>query len=221
MAKGANQRDVAAGRLTAEGLHRRLRRPPFAIEPASGCGRGRALLLLRRRAVHDRLPDRHRHPGCSSARSRTGNPHGSAETIFRENIMGGMCARVCPTETLCEAVCVRNTGRGQAYRDRPVAALCHRRADGDRAPAVRARPSYRQTHCRRRRRPGRPRLRPPHRRARPRGHHLRGQGEARRAQRVRHRRLQDDRRFRPTRGRIHPRHRRHRRRVRQRRWAMG
>ena len=39
----------------------------------------------------------------------TGNPAGSGETIFRQNIMGGMCARVCPTEQLCEEACVRNT----------------------------------------------------------------------------------------------------------------
>ena len=34
----------------------------------------------------------------------TGNPLGSARTIFDQNILGGMCARVCPTETLCEEV---------------------------------------------------------------------------------------------------------------------
>jgi glutamate synthase (NADPH/NADH) small chain len=45
----------------------------------------------------------------------TGNPLGSAQTIFAQNILGGMCARVCPTETLCEDVCVRNTAE-----DRPV-----------------------------------------------------------------------------------------------------
>ncbi len=39
----------------------------------------------------------------------TQNPLGSAKTIFDENIFGGMCARVCPTETLCEQACVRNT----------------------------------------------------------------------------------------------------------------
>jgi dihydropyrimidine dehydrogenase (NAD+) subunit PreT len=32
----------------------------------------------------------------------TGNPIGSAKTIFDQNILGGMCARVCPTEDLCE-----------------------------------------------------------------------------------------------------------------------
>lgn len=39
---------------------------------------------------------------------QTGNPSGAAKTIFDENILGGMCARVCPTETLCEQACVRN-----------------------------------------------------------------------------------------------------------------
>ncbi|WP_018897181.1 NAD(P)-dependent oxidoreductase [Rhizobium sp. 2MFCol3.1] len=45
----------------------------------------------------------------------TGNPLGSAKTIFDQNILGGMCARVCPTEELCEQACVRNTAE-----ERPV-----------------------------------------------------------------------------------------------------
>jgi glutamate synthase (NADPH/NADH) small chain len=46
---------------------------------------------------------------------RSNNIRGSAHTILRENIMGGMCARVCPTEVLCEEACVRNT-----HEDKPV-----------------------------------------------------------------------------------------------------
>jgi glutamate synthase (NADPH/NADH) small chain len=46
---------------------------------------------------------------------RSNNIEGSAHTILRENIMGGMCSRVCPTEILCEEVCVRNT-----HEDKPV-----------------------------------------------------------------------------------------------------
>ena len=46
---------------------------------------------------------------------RSDNLKGSAHTIMRENIMGGMCARVCPTEVLCEEACVRNV-----HEDRPV-----------------------------------------------------------------------------------------------------
>jgi glutamate synthase (NADPH/NADH) small chain len=38
----------------------------------------------------------------------TKNIHGAAKTILSENIMGGTCARACPTEILCEQACVRN-----------------------------------------------------------------------------------------------------------------
>ncbi len=34
-------------------------------------------------------------------------PDAAARTIFASNILGGMCARVCPTEILCEGACVR------------------------------------------------------------------------------------------------------------------
>ena len=43
----------------------------------------------------------------------TGTPEAAARTIFDQNILGGMCARVCPTETLCEEVCVRETAEGK------------------------------------------------------------------------------------------------------------
>jgi len=46
---------------------------------------------------------------------RSDNLRGSAHTILKENIMGGMCARVCPTEVLCEEACVRNT-----HEEKPV-----------------------------------------------------------------------------------------------------
>jgi len=46
---------------------------------------------------------------------RSNNIEGSAKTILCENIMGGMCARVCPTEVLCEEACVRNT-----HENKPV-----------------------------------------------------------------------------------------------------
>src|SRR5664279_946444 len=42
-----------------------------------------------------------------------GNRTGAAMTIFDSNIMGGMCARVCPTETLCEEACVREAAEGK------------------------------------------------------------------------------------------------------------
>jgi glutamate synthase (NADPH/NADH) small chain len=44
------------------------------------------------------------------------NVRGAAEAILQANPLGGFCARDCPTEVLCEQVCVRNTQQG-----RPVA----------------------------------------------------------------------------------------------------
>ena len=43
----------------------------------------------------------------------TGTPEAAAKTILDQNILGGMCARVCPTETLCEEVCVREVAEGK------------------------------------------------------------------------------------------------------------
>lgn len=37
------------------------------------------------------------------------DPHGAARTILDANIFGGSCARVCPTQVLCEGACVDNT----------------------------------------------------------------------------------------------------------------
>ena len=64
----------------------------------------------------------------------TGTPEAAAKTIFEQNILGGMCARVCPVETLCEQACVRETaehepveiGRLQRYAtDTLMAADAH------------------------------------------------------------------------------------------------
>ena len=43
------------------------------------------------------------------------NLRGAASSILTSNPLGGMCARVCPTEVLCEQACVRNTNE-----DNPV-----------------------------------------------------------------------------------------------------
>ncbi|MEP2027235.1 MAG: NAD(P)-dependent oxidoreductase [Paracoccaceae bacterium] len=43
----------------------------------------------------------------------TGTSDAAAKTILSQNILGGMCARVCPTETLCEQVCVREIAEGK------------------------------------------------------------------------------------------------------------
>ncbi|MCF7698720.1 NAD(P)-dependent oxidoreductase [Loktanella sp. M215] len=43
----------------------------------------------------------------------TGTSEAAARTIFESNILGGMCARVCPTEDLCEGACVREAAEGK------------------------------------------------------------------------------------------------------------
>ncbi len=46
----------------------------------------------------------------------TGTPDAAAKTILTQNIMGGMCARVCPTEQLCEQACVREAAEGKPVK---------------------------------------------------------------------------------------------------------
>ncbi|MEE8330528.1 MAG: NAD(P)-dependent oxidoreductase [Acidimicrobiia bacterium] len=61
-------------------------------------------------------------------RIATGDDLGSARTILSANILGSSCARVCPTEVLCEGACVLNDlharpieiGRLQAYSTDPI-----------------------------------------------------------------------------------------------------
>ena len=72
----------------------------------------------------------------------TGNTIGAAKTIFDQNILGGMCARVCPTETLCEQACVRNTAEekpveiGRLQRYATDAAMAIDKQFYHRAPAT-------------------------------------------------------------------------------------
>jgi glutamate synthase (NADPH/NADH) small chain len=46
----------------------------------------------------------------------TGNLAGAAKTILTANIFGGSCARVCPTEILCERACVRTAESHEPIR---------------------------------------------------------------------------------------------------------
>ncbi len=47
---------------------------------------------------------------------QAGHPKSAAKTIFDQNILGGMCGRVCPTETLCEEACVRELAEGKPVK---------------------------------------------------------------------------------------------------------
>ena len=44
---------------------------------------------------------------------QAGMPEVAAKTIWDSNIFGGACARVCPTEQLCEGACVREAAEGK------------------------------------------------------------------------------------------------------------
>jgi len=83
------------------------------------------------------------------------NLRGAAKTILAANPLGGTCARVCPTEELCEQVCVRTTQSGKpveigklqryavdAVMDQPLAALLpHAAPTGHRVAVVGAGPA--------------------------------------------------------------------------------
>ena len=62
----------------------------------------------------------------------TGNLKGSARVILDANAMGASCARVCPTEDLCEGACVYNAAGDKPIRigDLQRYALDHARANG-------------------------------------------------------------------------------------------
>src|SRR5712672_3500323 len=45
-----------------------------------------------------------------------GNLTGSARTILTANVLGASCARVCPTEVLCEGACVVLDREGSAVK---------------------------------------------------------------------------------------------------------
>ncbi len=77
------------------------------------------------------------------------NLRGAAKTILEANPLGGTCARVCPTEVLCEQVCVRTTQQGKpveigklqryavdAVMDQPISALFPRTTPTGKTVAV-------------------------------------------------------------------------------------
>lgn len=77
------------------------------------------------------------------------NVRGAAKAILEANPLGGLCARVCPTEQLCEQACVRNSNESKpveigalqrfatdAFFAKPGAPLFTRAADTGRRVAV-------------------------------------------------------------------------------------
>lgn len=106
--------DIAAGRLSSAELERNFDDigPPLARQGA---------LLAAQRCYY--CYDAPCIQACPTGidipsfikRIGTDNLKGAATDILSANILGGICARVCPTEVLCEGACVRNVDD-----DRPV-----------------------------------------------------------------------------------------------------
>ena len=103
---------VAAGRLPARAYQENFAdlRPPLTAHEAA--------------VAADRCYFRHDAPcvtACPTAvdiplfvrQISTGTARAAAKTIFDRNILGGMCARAGPTETLCEQACVREASEGK------------------------------------------------------------------------------------------------------------
>ena len=72
---------------------------------------------------------------------QAGHPTSAAKTIFDQNILGGMCARVCPTETLCEEVCVREVAEGKPVKIGLLQRYATDAAMKEKQPYVRAKAS--------------------------------------------------------------------------------
>jgi dihydropyrimidine dehydrogenase (NAD+) subunit PreT len=69
---------------------------------------------------------------------QAGHPKSAAKTIFNQNILGGMCARVCPTETLCEEACVREHAEGKPVKIGLLQRYATDHAMNDKHPFTRA-----------------------------------------------------------------------------------
>ncbi len=136
-------------------------------------------------------------------------PDAAARTIFASNILGGMCARVCPTEILCEGACVREMAEGKPVE---IGRLQRYATDtlmrANEHPFERAAPTGKRVAVVG---AGPAGLACAHGLAR-RGHEvtiLRSAGKARRPERIRDRRLQDRRQLRAGGGRLADADRRH------------
>ncbi|RKP57544.1 NAD(P)-dependent oxidoreductase [Pararobbsia silviterrae] len=104
--------DIAGGRLTAEQLARQF------DDVAPPLSRDEALVAANRCYFCYDAPCINACPTGIDIPSfirkiQTDNLKGAATTILAANPLGGMCARVCPTEILCEGACVRNTQESQ------------------------------------------------------------------------------------------------------------
>ena len=140
--------DVRPGRLSAEEYTRRFSDINPRMTPAQAVLEAERCLYCFDAPCASACPT-HIDVPSFIRRIADGNLRGAARAILDANPLGGMCARVCPTEVLCEQVCVRNTqegkpvaiGRLQRYAvddvlQQPAGALFVRAAPSGRRVAV-------------------------------------------------------------------------------------
>ena len=115
MAESTRTRDVATGRLAPDELAENFADayPPLS-EHAAAVEASRCYFCYDAPCLHA-CPTQIDIP-LFIRQIAAGNDIGAAETILQQNVMGGMCARVCPTETLCEEACVRVASEGKPVK---------------------------------------------------------------------------------------------------------
>ena len=106
--------DIAAGRLPAAGLAANFADAHKPLGPHEAVVEANRCYYCYDAPCREACPTGIDIPGFIR-RIATGNLRGAALTILEANIFGGSCARVCPTEILCEGACVR-----LAEEERPV-----------------------------------------------------------------------------------------------------
>lgn len=104
--------DVRPGRLSADEYARRFSDANPPLTPAQAVLEAERCLYCFDAPCASACPT-HIDVPSFIRRIADGNLRGSARAILEANPLGGMCARVCPTEVLCEQVCVRNTQEGK------------------------------------------------------------------------------------------------------------
>ncbi len=136
--------DIAAGRLSAERLAANFADAHPPLSPAQAVAEAERCHLCYDAPCVEACPTGIDIPGFIG-RIATGNLRGAAQTILEANILGGSCARVCPTEELCERACVHTAQDAQPIR---IGALQRHATDwlmdSGIAPFHRATPSGRQ-----------------------------------------------------------------------------
>ena len=109
-----DQPDIAAGRLSPEQLAANFGDAHPPLDPRQAAIEASRCYFCYDAPCIEACPTEIDIPSFIKS-IQTDNPKGAAVTILNSNIMGAMCARVCPVEELCEEACVRNTAE-----DKPV-----------------------------------------------------------------------------------------------------